>query len=876
MCREQPSSPGTSSPTSVKATLQQPTGQADKHAVPPQWSLGDFSCGWVRPSPASAFSMSSQHASGICPATADGKTSHAAIHPVVSSSAQSAVSHSSAQQCSKSAGQDTVQDAPPQFCIGDFGMRKAVPSRVQTPSMTSIQHASGTGAKLPPQAPASATIPPSTHVSAKTAQTAHTTVQMCTRPTAHDKRSLANNVAPKTSSQNGSQMSTKPQISTKPSQRQIAEEKASGTEQSAPVNSQATSDIRTDPTRQLASNQISLADDLPPLGVLKQPEQPAAKKSTRHSPIAHGASAHTHASSKKSASNKSADAANKTSSTSLRAAHPQVIAQATTKATSAPDNGSSAPVHGTTAATKSARSVATDAALPTKHATAAANISTEAAASSKSATASGRAAKAPTKDTTSGVVSPTASVNGATAPVKGATTLIKGATAPVKRATAPIKGATAPIKGATAPVKGATAPIKGATAPIKDATAPIKGATLKDARGARERNTQASALNIASTSSGTPANAFTDAPAADTSSTSVNLPDPNARPFYGSDSSDDFQSASSDAAELRSSRLSPYSSPSQASTGSSYTTARSQTSSNSQASNHHSQLAGMTSAAAAPAAVSSSSQGVKQASMARMQVPLPAAEQRHNANAERGQVTQVGQHSSRPPVRSQSAHVEPEQPAQAERRYRPQRVHQYQPPSQACHLASAEPRHYAQAERDHASRPLDRVRLVTAEPGHDAQAEHQSRTQGCKPTSRPYISPQTVNIKPLKDIPAECDFMSSTHPGLGSGVELNDPSDQAGLEEPVHSLDDALSNALQELLLTQDRQDFALSIQVGGSVKSICFLHMSQKILVISVLFSPLSSEIRVDTQSWLPCFAYLFKPCCAESQSAEQQSINS
>ena len=354
------------------------------------------------------------------------------------------------------------------------------------------------------------------------------------------------------------------------------------------------------------------------------------------------------------------------------------------------------------------------------------------------------------------------------------------------------------------------------------------------------------------------------------------MPDPNARPFYGSDSSDDLQSASSDAAELRSSRLSPYSSPSQASTGSSYTTARSQTSSNSQASNHHSQLAGMTSAAAAPAAVSSSSQGVKQASMARMQVPLPAAEQRHNANAERGQVSQVGQHSSRPPVRSQSAHVEPEQPAQAERRYRPQRVHQYQPPSQACHLASAEPRHYAQAERDHASRPLDRVRLVTAEPGHDAQAEHQSRTQGCKPTSRPYISPQTVNIKPLKDIPAECDFMSSTHPGLGSGVAPNDPSDQAGLEEPVHSLDDALSNALQELLLTQDRQDFALSIQVGGSMKRICFLHMSQKILVISVLFSPLSSEIRMDTQSWLPCFAYLFKPCCAESQSAEQQSINS
>ena len=242
MCREQPSSPGTPSPTSVKATLQQPTGQADIHAVPPQWSLGDFSCGWQRPSPVSASSMSRQHASDTYPATAKGKTSHAAVHPVVSSSAQSVVSHSSAQQCSKSASQDSIQDATPQYCISDFGMRKPVPSRVQTPSMTSIQHASGTGAKLPPQASASATIPPSTHAS----------IKLCTRPTAHDKRSLANNVAPNMSSQNGSQ------ISTKPSQRQTAEEKASRSEQSAPVNSQATSDIRTDPTCQFAPTRSAL------------------------------------------------------------------------------------------------------------------------------------------------------------------------------------------------------------------------------------------------------------------------------------------------------------------------------------------------------------------------------------------------------------------------------------------------------------------------------------------------------------------------------------------------------------------------------------------------------------------------------------------
>ena len=225
----------------------------------------------------------------------------------------------------------------------------------------------------------------------------------------------------------------------------------------------------------------------------------------------------------------------------------------------------------------------------------------------------------------------------------------------------------------------------------------------------------------------------------------------------------------------------------------------------------------MTSAAAAPAAVSSSTQGVKQASMAPMQVPVPPAEQRHNANAERGQVSQVGQHSSRPPVRFQTTHVEPEQPAQAER---------------------------------------------------------QTRSQGCKQTSRPYFSPQTENFKLLKDVPAECDPLSSMHPGVESGVDPSVPSAQAGLDEPVHSLDDTLSNALQELLLTEDRQDFALSIQVGSNMKHICFLHMPHKAPAISVLFSHLSSEIRIDTQSCLPCVAYLSMPCCAESQSAEHQLI--
>ena len=69
------------------------------------------------------------------------------------------------------------------------------------------------------------------------------------------------------------------------------------------------------------------------------------------------------------------------------------------------------------------------------------------------------------------------------------------------------------------------------------------------------------------------------------------------------------------------------------------------------------------------------------------------------------------------------------------------------------------------------------------------------------------------------------------HPGLGSGVDPNDPSNQAGLEEPVHSLDDALTNALQELLLTQDRHDFALAIEVGCNIKRICLLRCPKSYL---------------------------------------------
>ncbi|KAL0040808.1 hypothetical protein WJX79_006079 [Trebouxia sp. C0005] len=87
--REQPSSPGTPSPSSMKATLQQPTGEADTHAAAREWSMGDFACGRRRPSAVSASSTSSQHVSDTCPASLIGKTTQNAAQPAVSSSALS-------------------------------------------------------------------------------------------------------------------------------------------------------------------------------------------------------------------------------------------------------------------------------------------------------------------------------------------------------------------------------------------------------------------------------------------------------------------------------------------------------------------------------------------------------------------------------------------------------------------------------------------------------------------------------------------------------------------------------------------------------------------------------------------------------------------
>ena len=144
-----------------------------------------------------------------------------------------------------------------------------------------------------------------------------------------------------------------------------------------------------------------------------------------------------------------------------------------------------------------------------------------------------------------------------------------------------------------------------------------------------------------------------------------------------------------------------------------------------------------------------------------------------------------------------------------------------------------EPRHHAQAERDivsqralHASRSLDRVQPSTDESGHAAQANHNSSLQGCQHSGRPCTSPLTETFNPIKFTPAQCASTSTVHPGGEIGVDLNEPSAQAVPDGQVYSLDDTLSSALQELLLTKDRQEFAQVVQVGCNTNHLGSLHM--------------------------------------------------
>ena len=160
MCREQPSSPGTPPPcppTSMKATLQQPSGEADTHAVAPQWSMGDFAWGQQR--------TGSISASTTCPV----------------SMLQTPVQLRQLEGHPKRHSPCSV----PQYSIMDFAMRKpigiAMASGVQASSMTSIQPASG------------GTVPPADDAFANIS---HTNIQTRTRLTAHDVQSCANDAAP--------------------------------------------------------------------------------------------------------------------------------------------------------------------------------------------------------------------------------------------------------------------------------------------------------------------------------------------------------------------------------------------------------------------------------------------------------------------------------------------------------------------------------------------------------------------------------------------------------------------------------------------------------------------------------------------------------
>lgn len=169
-------------PTSMKATLQQPSGEADTHAVAPQWSMRDFAWGQRRPSSISA--------STTCPISmlqTPAQLRQLEGHPKCHSpcSVFFCTECGLPQQCFKSACQDNVQDSTPQYSIMDFAMRKpigvAMASGVQASSMTSIQLASG------------GTVPPADDAFANIS---HTNTQTCTRLTAHDVQSFANDAAP--------------------------------------------------------------------------------------------------------------------------------------------------------------------------------------------------------------------------------------------------------------------------------------------------------------------------------------------------------------------------------------------------------------------------------------------------------------------------------------------------------------------------------------------------------------------------------------------------------------------------------------------------------------------------------------------------------
>ena len=192
------------------------------------------------------------------------------------------------------------------------------------------------------------------------------------------------------------------------------------------------------------------------------------------------------------------------------------------------------------------------------------------------------------------------------------------------------------------------------------------------------------------------------------------------------------------------------------------------------------------------------------------------------AHAEHGLQMFSSIQAAQAPVRLHPANAELGPRPQAEHETRSAGSNQAATPLTRCQPQTDEPRQSTHDRREsvpwaglhaNASRPPHRPHVLTAEPRQSAKAEHENTLQGnahpCQACTRPQVSDMELE----HDLNAEPDSMSHVHPrGADEGdTNPNEPSIQA---EQVHSLQDTLDIALQELLLTEDRGDFRQSIQV--------------------------------------------------------------
>ena len=482
------------------------------------------------------------------------------------------------------------------------------------------------------------------------------------------------------------------------------------------------------------------------------------------------------------------------------------------------------------------------------------------------------------KNTTAVVRGSAAPVKAALAPVKGPTAGPrvsgkgpmadgKGSTAAVSKATAPVRGAVLPVRGTIAAVKAVGVPSKLTVAPVKNAPAAVKGAKAAAPKKALNKSAVATAAAAA-------------ASAALSGSSSTATLSPSATTFR-SNSSEEFRSASSDMAELT-----PFSSPSQASSGSSYTTARSQTSSSGQARRHRHQNGPVRCFTDSSTADSTAAHRRTQASQPPLRPqtgnvePVRGAEHNPMSNIHSTAGPAVNKQACRPQIRSQTGTVEPIHIARAEHvpvsKVRPPRAESTAPyqasksqlgpqpgnvePRQSAkaehvpvsmqpraeltanrqagrpysrpRTGNAKPRQVPKAERVHvpslhpiaesavnrqASKPQISSQTGSAEPMHTAVAERDPmsvvRSRSDSTTYQLASRPQTGSAQPRQIASAECDPMANVHP----------TADDTASEQPLsssrqsHSLDETLECALQELLLTADRPDFLLSIQVASA-----------------------------------------------------------